>query len=422
MRGAGGLSRGADFGIIVALCNKLYLRVMGFQQGNKCARSTRRMRGTGYLVAVRGHWVMRWRVGGRYVQEATSFATSAAGRKKAEALLMERTEINRLRDQRDRLQVLISRAQSIEQRIREIQASASVRKAVVLGELVELWRNSPRRRDCSSAQADRYAAQIGQFVTWAGEGVDVRAVDDDMAERYARHLAEHYSGNTYNKHLNTLDAAWAAVGRSAGTEANPWHDLPRKRLDTHVRRALTPEEIAAIRAAATGEDRALIEIGLRTGLRLGDACRLDWIAFRANGVLDVVTGKTGAEVVLPSAGLLAALADAGFARKASGPVLPRTAAAYKSGKSGPTIISSRIGRVFEAAGVARTVKADGWKRARAETGFHSLRHTFVTRALEAGVPAPIVRALVGHASAAMTDRYSHISGAAVLEAFAAAAI
>jgi integrase len=357
---------------------------------------------------------MRWRVGGRYVQEATSFATSAAGRKKAEALLMERTEINRLRDQRDRLQVLISRAQSIEQRIRDIQASASVRKAATLGELVELWRNSPRRRDCSSAQTERYAAQIGQFVAWAGEGVDVRAVDDDMAERYARHLAEHYSGNTYNKHLNTLDAAWAAVGRSAGTEANPWHDLPRKRLDTHVRRALTPEEIAAIRAAATGEDRALIEIGLRTGLRLGDACRLDWSAFRPNGVLDVVTGKTGAEVVLPSAGLLAALAEAGFARTASGPVLPRTAAAYKRD---PSIVSGRIGRVFEAAGVARTVKADGWGRARAETGFHSLRHTFVTRAIEAGVPAPIVRALVGHASASMTTRYTHISETAILGAF-----
>ena len=184
----------------------------------------------------------------------------------------------------------------------------------------------------------------------------------------------------------------------------------------------TPEEIAAIRAAATGEDRALIEIGLRTGLRLGDACRLDWSAFRANGVLDVVTGKTGAEVVLPSAGLLAALAEAGFARKERGPVLPRTAAAYTSGKSGPTIVSDRIGRVFEAAGVARTIKASGWKRARAETGFHSLRHTFVTRAIEAGVPAPIVRALVGHASAAMTDRYSHVGSAAVLEAFSAAAI
>ena len=186
---------------------------MGFQQGNRCARSTRRMKGTGYLVAVRGHWVMRWRVSGRYVQEATRFATNAAGRKKAEALLMERTEINRLRDQRDRLQVLISRAQSIEQRIREIQASASVRKAVTLGAFVELWRNSPRRRDCSSAQAEHYAAQIGQFVAWAGDGVDVRAVDDDMAE--------HYSGNTYNKHLNVLDAAWAAVGKSAGTDANP---------------------------------------------------------------------------------------------------------------------------------------------------------------------------------------------------------
>lgn len=392
---------------------------MGFQQGNRCARSTRRMKGTGYLVARSGRWVMRWRVNGREVQEATEFPATAAGRKKAEARLADRTEIFRLRDQQTRLQVLIAKEQGVAARIEALQKIATGARAVTLGEFVDLWRRSPRRRDCGDAQTARYAAQIGQFVAWAGEGVDVRAVDDDMAERYAQHLAQHYSGNTYNKHLNVLDAAWAAVGRSAGTEANPWHDLPRRRLDTHVRRALTPEEIAAIRAAATGEGRALIEIGLRTGLRLGDACRLDWSAFRANGVLDVVTGKTGAEVVLPAAGLLAALDACGFKRKASGPVLPRTASDYTSGKSGPSIVSDRIGRVFEAAGVARTVKADGWKRARAETGFHSLRHTFVTRAIEAGVPAPIVRALVGHASAAMTDRYSHVGSAAVLEAFAA---
>lgn len=361
---------------------------------------------------------MRWVANGRQVQEATRFRVDVkADRAKALALLDERTEIWRLKNEQTRLQVLIAQAESVEAKIRKLQEVGAAKKAVTLGEFVEVWKDSPRRRDCSAEMLERYAAQIGQFVAWAGDGVDVRAVDDDMAERYARHLAEHYSGNTYNKHLNTLDAAWAAVGRSAGTDANPWHDLPRKRLDTHVRRSLTPEEIAAIRAAATGEDRALIEIGLRTGLRLGDACRLDWSAFMANGVLDVVTGKTGAEVVLPSAGLLAALAEAGFARKASGPVLPRTAAAYKSGKSGPTIVSDRVGRVFEAAGVARTVKASGWGRARAETGFHSLRHTFVTRAIEAGVPAAIVRAIVGHSTAAMTDRYSHVSGEAVAAAF-----
>jgi integrase len=41
----------------------------------------------------------------------------------------------------------------------------------------------------------------------------------------------------------------------------------------------------------------------------------------------------------------------------------------------------------------------------------------VTRAIEAGVPPHIVQAVVGHASAAMTERYTHISDGAVLKAF-----
>lgn len=50
---------------------------------------------------------------------------------------------------------------------------------------------------------------------------------------------------------------------------------------------------------------------------------------------------------------------------------------------------------------------------------HSFRHTFVTRAVEAGVPPHVVQQIVGHASATMTERYTHLSDDAVMEAFAA---
>ena len=231
-----------------------------------------------------------------------------------------------------------------------------------MGEFVEAWKESPRRKDCSAEMLERYESQIRQFVAWAGDGVDVRAVDDDMAERYAKHLAQ---------------------------------------------------EVAAILAAAEGEWRGLIEIGLHTGLRLGDACRLEWSAFKSDGSVEVTTGKTGAVVRLPSAGLLAALGMSGRALP-SGYVLPEIAAIYARD---PATVSKRVGQIFERAGIERKVKEKGWSKARADAGFHSLRHTFVTRAIEAGVPAAIVRALVGHATAAMTDRYTHISGEAVAAAF-----
>ena len=387
---------------------------------NNVNKRRRRPKGSGKLVARYGYWAMRWMANGRQVQEATRFRVDVkADRAKALALLDERTEIWRLKNEQTRLRVLIAQAQSVEERIKKLQAVANGAKPVTLGEFVEVWKESPRRRDCSAEMLERYESQIRQFVTWAGEGVDVRAVNDDMAERYAKHLAK-MSGNTYNKHLNTLEAAWKAAGRTAGTEDNPWADLPRRRIDTHIRRALTDKEITKIIDAAEGEYKALIIIGARTGLRLGDACRLKWSAFEADGVMRTITRKTGAPVALPGESLkqeLLAISNAeAQGRRVRGEdfIMPEIAERYARDPSG---VSDWVGRYFASAGIKTSVKENGWSKARPDASYHSLRHAFVTRAIEAGVPAAIVRALVGHATAAMTDRYTHISNAAILEAF-----
>jgi site-specific recombinase XerD len=45
----------------------------------------------------------------------------------------------------------------------------------------------------------------------------------------------------------------------------------------------------------------------------------------------------------------------------------------------------------------------------ADANFHALRHTFATRALEAGVPAKVVSEILGHANVSTTlDLYSHV--------------
>jgi len=41
--------------------------------------------------------------------------------------------------------------------------------------------------------------------------------------------------------------------------------------------------------------------------------------------------------------------------------------------------------------------------------FHDLRHTFITMMAERGVPLPVVQSMVGHMTAAITKRYTHIS-------------
>lgn len=332
----------------------------------------------------------------------------------------EATEILRLKAADAQLGALISRRESVQQRLRKLEGRAArglEAPPLLLGGLEEVWRSSPRRRQSSAAQTERYASQLRQFVAWAGEKMDLRAVDDACAERYAQSLAS-AAGSTFNKHLNTLTAVWKAVGRSRGL-GNPWADLPRRPLESHVRRPLTDKEIKAVLAAAEGEWRALILIGSLTGLRLGDACRLTWEAFGDDGILRVKTSKTGAEIALPCRRLMDELtAVLGKAPK-KGSVIPNVLDAYRRDSAN---FCRRIERIFRKAGLTTSVKAKGWSRSRPDASYHSLRHTFVTRAIERGVPAPIVRALVGHATAAMTDRYSHISAETMASALSKAGL
>ena len=53
------------------------------------------------------------------------------------------------------------------------------------------------------------------------------------------------------------------------------------------------------------------------------------------------------------------------------------------------------------------------KRAKVPTGVHILRHTFCSHLAMQGAPMRGVQELVGHQSLAMTQRYSHLTPAAL---------
>jgi len=75
-----------------------------------------------------------------------------------------------------------------------------------------------------------------------------------------------------------------------------------------------------------------------------------------------------------------------------------------------------INALYELAGVAVPVSESG-----VTMPWHSLRHTFGTECAARGVPVPVIKELMGHASIATTMRYVTVTGdqldAAIRQAF-----
>ena len=70
-------------------------------------------------------------------------------------------------------------------------------------------------------------------------------------------------------------------------------------------------------------------------------------------------------------------------------------------------ISQGISKIFNAANIVTSILLEGRRSKTPEATFHSLRHTFVLLAANAGVPLHIVQSIVGHESMAMPRHYYH---------------
>ena len=97
-------------------------------------------------------------------------------------------------------------------------------------------------------------------------------------------------------------------------------------------------------------------------------------------------------------------------------VNPTLADYYKNSK---WRISHGLELIFKAAHIETSVKIEGRRTRTPEATFHSLRHTFVSLAANAGVPLPVVQSIVGHSSTAMTRHYYHENEDVLRQAVAA---
>ena len=321
--------------------------------------------------------------------------------------------------------------------------------------LADVWLEyvkSPNRNELAKATLDGKRQVWMQFAKWMEHFYlpvkDLAGVTSDMIAEYLACVRAEVCASTYNTRVCVLREIFRTLAKKAGLEEDPWEGVRLRPDDSHSRRELTMselkqllEEAKKVKGCGTGangqdarstcgEWHTLFLIGIYTGLRLGDCCRLDWSQINlAEGVIQVVPRKTRRHhqrmVTIP---IHQALGEALLRNCSSttsggtplprfvGPVLPGIAEMYGRAR---WQVAQELSRIFKAANIQTSVKLEGRKHRTPEATFHSLRHTFVSFAANAGVPLHIVQSIVGHESTAMTRHYYHENIAALKSAVAA---
>jgi integrase len=280
---------------------------------------------------------------------------------------------------------------------------------------------STERHDCGKSTLVMYESCWSRFEAWAQreypEAALLRDISPDIAKAYLESMNHgKIAPRTFNAHLHFLRYFFRVLTTEARLTENVWKKAKSKADIILSRRDLTVDELKKVCDTAQGEMKLLFAIGLYTGLRLGDVATLKW------GEVDLkrhqirrVPNKTARRmpqaITIPiHAAIAAMLADIPANERDAVYVLPQSANTYL--KRGRSKLTRQIQKHFEACGIKTTEEREVGSRARVVVGFHSLRHTFVSMAREAGAPLAVIEGLVGHHSVSLTRHYTHVSEAA----------
>ena len=329
--------------------------------------------------------------------------------------------------------------------------------------LADVWLEyvkSPRRNILSPVTLNGKRIVWMHFARWMEKHhLEVDNLADVTQEAIAEYLAclrAELSASTYNGRVCILREIFRLLAKQAGVQEDPWEGVRLMPDDSHSRRELTTDELRRlldaakavdVRCSRTKEDSdlhctptttnygstnewyKLFLIGIYTGLRLGDCCRLDWSQINlAQGIIQLVPRKTRRHhqlmVTIPIHQALGDALLAGIEQSEqsinrtflTGPVLPMISELYSKSH---WRVSEGLSRIFRKANITTSIRIEGRKNRTPEATFHSLRHTFVSFAANAGVPLHIVQSIVGHESITMTRHYYHENLSALKSAVAA---
>jgi site-specific recombinase XerD len=211
----------------------------------------------------------------------------------------------------------------------------------------------------AEASLRRYSTALNSFLRYLGERKTMKLAEltsNDIQRYRDSLLAEGRSPNTVNLHKTILGGPFREAVRQGLLTRSPVAALRGLRFEATERGVFSPGEIQRLFSAAEGEWKTMCYLGYFTGARLRDCALMRWSDVLIDeGRICFRPRKTRRVIQIP--------------------ITPEY-----HGKAGHTV-SSR--------------------------SFHSLRHSFMSAMMNAGIAPEVRQKLVGHSTLAIHQSYSH---------------
>lgn len=249
-----------------------------------------------------------------------------------------------------------------------------------------------RLRNYSPKTVHAYVAGVLRFAKYFGRSP--AELGSEEVRRFQLHLLqEQVTWSLYNQTVCALRFLYGTtLGQPALVEVIPY-GKQAKTLPT----VLSPEEVLTFMAAARpGRERMLMQTAYACGLRSGELLRL-----RANdidsarGVIHLHEGKGRKDRLVPLAPRLLEELRCYWRRYRPADWL------FPGGVAGQPLSEGSLYRQCQ-----ELVVRSGLRK---RVTMHTLRHSFATHMLEAGVDVVTLQAILGHSNLKTTVRYLHVS-------------
>jgi site-specific recombinase XerD len=254
----------------------------------------------------------------------------------------------------------------------------------------------------SAATRRAYVSDVGAFATWMArsEVAGPAGVDRLHLRRYLASLGTRQLARaTVARKAAALRCYFGWLARAGRVSDDPAKSLRAPSGGGRLPRVLSGGEVGAlldtpVTSVIDQRDHAVLELLYAAGLRVSELCGIDRGGVDLVGRTVTVLGKGNKERRVPihDEAVAALSAWLGEGREAM------------SGPQEAVFVNRRGSRMGP-----RDVRRILDRRAASPTHPHALRHTYATHLLDGGADLRVVQELLGHASLATTQIYTHVS-------------